>query len=226
MKRFAFAESKEPPFCGKLFYEMFKNAEFLQEEKNVVTILSKGYQLRQALKGVRPGETVCMQGMWINKRNRQLLLVKKGGPNVAIKNNEFTANRLTGMTAAFVYENRLKYPNLVAAEAELLGIRWDSQDPIFSNLYLATVSGTEHFYEQFCFWPLVAALKKFQMKKITLEPIVKVARIKNSAGVRYGEEMLRNITVAEVLWSHFSVGKYNFKKMLRSLPSELKVMFG
>lgn len=142
-----------------------------------------------------------------------------------IKNCEFTANRLTGLTAAYAYENRSRYPKLSATEALSLGIEWDNQDPIISRLYLASVSGTEHFYDQFSFWPLICALKKLELKRITLEPVLKIAKKKNHKSVRLCQDMTSHWETACNLWSQFTESKTNLKNTLHTFPRELRDLF-
>ncbi|XP_047505775.1 uncharacterized protein LOC125050175 [Pieris napi] len=225
MKKFAFQSSSDSHFSGSMFFEIYKNADFLCHNKNVETILSKGYQLRQALKDISPGEKVTMQDMWLTSVKDIPLLVIKGGPNVIVKHYEFTANRLTGLTAAYANDNRSQFPQLQATEAQALGLKWDNKCPVVSKLYLASVSGTEHFYEQFSFWPLVCALKKLQLKKITLDPVVKMAKIKNRDGIRLCQDMMGHWEATCSLWSQFTEATTDFKKTFKTFPRELKQLF-
>ncbi|XP_022129851.2 uncharacterized protein LOC111003571 [Pieris rapae] len=225
MKKFAFQDSSDSRFSGCMFFEIYKNADFLRHNNNVETILSKGYQLRRALKDISPGEKVTMQNMWITSVKDIPLLVIKSGPNVTVKHYEFTANRLTGLTAAYAVAKCSQFPNLQITEAQALGLKWDNKGPVMPKLNLAAVSGTEHFYEQFSFWPLVCALKKFQLKKITLDPVVKMAKIKNRDGIRLSQDMMAHWETTCTLWSLFSEEKTDLKMTFKTFPQELKQLF-
>ncbi|CAH4021444.1 unnamed protein product [Pieris brassicae] len=205
-----------------MFFKIYKNADFLCHNKNVETILSKGYQLRQALKDISPGEKVTMQDMWLTSVKDIPLLVIKSGPNVVLKDYQFTANRLTGLTAAYAFDKRSQFPHLQATEAQALGLKWDNKGPVIPRLYLASVSGTEHFYEQFSYWPLVCALKKLQLYKITLDPVVKMAKIKNRDGIRLCQDMVKHWEATCSLWAQFTEAKTDLKETFKTLPQELK----
>lgn len=153
-------------------------------------------------------------------------MVLKTGPNVAVENFEFTANRLTGLVAAYAFDNRSKFPALQATEAIALGLIWDNGDKKKCQLYLSAVSGTEHFHKQFKFWPLVCGLRKLQLKKITVEPIIKMANIKNSDGVRMATQFMRNLSMVKALWVQFpGTSISELQKIMDSLPAELKKVF-
>lgn len=132
-----------------------------------------------------------------------MLLVKKTGPNVEIKKHEFTANRLSGLVAAYAFCNRLAFDNINSSEAECLGLKWDKENPTACRIYLSAVSGTEHFYEQFSYWPLICAVRKLQLKKITIEPVLKMAKIKNPQGVCMAKEFVKNVEEMRQIWREY-----------------------
>ncbi|XP_045450227.1 uncharacterized protein LOC123658985 [Melitaea cinxia] len=227
MKKFEFSSNHVVPeqiFSGKLFYNVYKDAEFLRHSDNIETILAKGYQLRKTLKETKPGELVKVDGMYLERNTP--LLIKKTGPNVQIENFEFTANRLNGLVAAYAFENRLRFPILNSSEASALGLKWDNKNEIKCRLFLSSVSGTEHFYDQFRYYPLLCALRKLQLNKITLEPVIKIAKIKNTQGERMAKELLRNHLEVNQLLKHFPGAlKFNLKMQLCTAPPELKKFF-
>lgn len=143
-----------------------------------------------------------------------------------VENFEFTANRLNGLVAAYAFENRLRFPILNSSEASALGLKWDNENEIKCRLFLSSVSGTEHFYDQFRYYPLLCALRKLQLNKITLEPVIKIAKIKNTQGERMAKELMRNHLEVHQLLGHFP-GALPFKlnKQLCTAPPELKKFF-
>lgn len=71
MKKFEFSSKRNEPFpifSGKVFYDIYKDSEFLRHSENIETILSKGYELRQMLKKVQPGEVVALKGMVLERK--------------------------------------------------------------------------------------------------------------------------------------------------------------
>ncbi|XP_034833246.1 uncharacterized protein [Maniola hyperantus] len=227
MKKFEFSSKSNdeaPIFCGEVFYSVYNDAEFLRQSDNIETILSKGYELRKTLKEVEPGQRVAVGGMMLAKNTP--LIVMKTGPNVVVESYEFTANRLTGLVAAYAFDNRSRFPDLKSSEALALGLTWDNGDEKKCKLYLSAVSGTEHFDKQFQFWPLVCGLRKLQLKKITIEPIIKMAKIKNQNGVRMANQLMRNLAIVRDLWSYFpGTSNADFKNQIECLPLELKKLF-
>ncbi|XP_072938079.1 uncharacterized protein [Epargyreus clarus] len=224
MKKFEFSgtERSTPTiFSGQVFYDAYKGSEFLRHYDHIESLLSKGYELRNMLKDVEPGERVIMTGFWLNKNTP--LLVLKTVPFVAVENHEFTANRLTGLVAAYAFDNRHKFPTMKSSDAVDLGLTWDNSNSNKCRLYLSAVSGTEHFYSQFLYWPLVCALRKLYLKKITLKPVIKMAKIKNKDGIRMGHEMMSNFAAVIILWRHFpGATDEELKTALKNLPAELK----
>ncbi|OWR43543.1 hypothetical protein KGM_209558 [Danaus plexippus plexippus] len=227
MKKFEFSSRNNEVsevFSGRIFYNVYKDAEFLRHSENVETILAKGYELRNMLKQVKPGEIVALNGMMLERNTP--LLVKKTGPNIVVENYEFTANRLSGLVAAYAFEYRHRFPNLTSTEAQLLGLTWDNGNMQKCRLYLSAVSGTEHFYDQFQFWPLVCALRKLHKNKITKEPIIKMAKIKNPSGIRMVQDMMDNFSEVQKQWMAFPSGSVqDLVKILELSPPELKVLF-
>lgn len=68
METFKFSKEKPAssiPFYGPQFYKIFKDAEFLRETENVVTILSKSHELRINMKNVVPGKLYKMDGFYV-----------------------------------------------------------------------------------------------------------------------------------------------------------------
>ncbi|CAG9565923.1 unnamed protein product [Danaus chrysippus] len=226
MKKFEFSSrnNESEVFSGRDFYNVYKDAEFLRHSENVEAILAKGYELRNMLKQVKPGELVALNGMMLERNTP--LFVKKTGPNISVENYEFTANRLSGLAAAYAFENRYRFPILTSTEAQLLGLAWDNGNMQKCKLYLSAVSGTEHFYDQFQFWPLVCALRKLHKNKMPKEPIIKMAKIKNPCGTRMVQDMMNNFSVVKKQWTRFPSGTtHELVQLLALCPQELKVLF-
>lgn len=153
-------------------------------------------------------------------------MVKKTGQAIDVEGFEFTANRLSGLVAAYAFENHLKHPNIKSSEALLLGLKWDNGDTEKCRLYLAAVSGSEHFYDQFKYYPLICALRKLQIKKITLEPVIKIAKIKNNEGVIMAKDLADNHVIVHKLWSHFpKTSNGNIKNFIQTAPEQLAKLF-
>ncbi|KAJ2939006.1 hypothetical protein O0L34_g18983 [Tuta absoluta] len=226
-KKFAFTKDNPAPattFTGYAFYNIYKEAEFLRSSENIETILSKGYLLRQSLKEVQDGDSVMVVGMNLEKNTP--LLIKKTGKNVMVEDFEFTHNRLTGLVAAYAYENRHRFPDIKSSEAISLGLVWDNCDDVICRLYLSAVTGTEHFDEQFSFWPLVCALRKFQQKKMPPELVIKMAKIKNNQGERLAKVFMKNIRVVKKLWVKFpGSASCDFDALMAVASPQMKALF-
>ncbi|KPJ06287.1 hypothetical protein RR48_14026 [Papilio machaon] len=89
----------EATFKGTQFYEMHANDLYLTDILTVEGILCQGKKIRQQLKVLQPGQTLTIGNAQI--RQGQPLVIKRGGTNIAIHDDEYTLNRLTGMCAAF-----------------------------------------------------------------------------------------------------------------------------
>jgi hypothetical protein len=154
-----------------------------------------------------------------------LLVKSTSGPNVPVESFEFTYNRLAGLTAAYAYDNRNRFPTLNISDAAALGLVWDHEDATKCRLYLSAVSGTEHF-EQFSFLPLLCALRKLQIKKMDLKSVIKIAKIKNSEGETKATVLKKNYALVTTLWKQFKGSNDNDLKNLFILaPPELKTLF-
>nr|XP_026493381.1 uncharacterized protein LOC113398708 [Vanessa tameamea] len=211
-------------FSGQVFYAVYKNADFLRHSENIDAILVKGFELRASLKDIAPGEVVKIDGMLLDKNKP--LLIRKTGPKVIIENHEFTLNRLSGLVAAYAFDNRSKFPALASSEAIALGLTWYNGNKIKCCLFLSSVSGSEHFYEQFGYYPLLCALRKLLLKKITLEPVVKMAKIKNPQGVQMAKEFMDNLSAVKKLWLYFpGTTVQDLNHFLQSAPAILKQIF-
>ncbi|XP_028030193.1 uncharacterized protein LOC114243025 [Bombyx mandarina] len=228
METFKFSNDKkhvtEAVFNGSVFYEVYKYADFLKEKENVAIILAKAYDLRQRLKEVKPGQCIKVQDMYIIPELP--LMIKKTGPNVALKPSDFTINRLTGLTAAFAFQNRRRFPQIFSSEAHAIGLEWDNAVELKCRLYLSAVSGAEHFLKIFGVYPLVCALKKYQMKKLPLELVIKAGKIKNEKGERMASVLQRNNAKLNIVWTMFpDTGSNNLSAILMNAPAELKALF-
>ncbi|XP_013169732.1 PREDICTED: uncharacterized protein LOC106119353 [Papilio xuthus] len=230
METFKFSSTSKPTqrdivhFSGRIFYGVYKNSEFLRHSNNIETILSKGYELRKKLKSVAPGQVVMVDGVELEKNTP--LLVKRTGDKVNIENYEFTMNRLSGLVAAYTFDNRKRFPAVQSSEALALGLKWDNGSTEKCKLYLSAVSGTEHFYDQFEYWPLICALRKLQKKKITQELVIKIAKIKNNNNVTLGKDLMNNQARLFHLWMEFpGASKDDLKEFLKTVPDDLKICF-
>ncbi|XP_028169560.1 uncharacterized protein LOC114359380 isoform X1 [Ostrinia furnacalis] len=227
MKKFEFSDKKKETtkFIGSTFYAVYREAEFLRSSENIEKILARGHELRLSLKTVEPGESVMVDKMYLEK-NTPLLVKNTSGANIPVEDYEFTYNRLTGLVAAYAFENHLRFPAIVASEAAALGLVWNNEDLIGCQLYLSAVSGTEHF-PQFTFFPLVCALRKLLLKKITLPLVLKIAKIKNTDGVTMAAVLMQNYAaVTNDLWTRFP-GSPNtdLRTLLATAPQELMKVF-
>ncbi|XP_014359270.2 uncharacterized protein LOC106711467 [Papilio machaon] len=230
METFKFSSTSKPTqrdfdhFSGRIFYGVYKDAEFLRHSNNIETILSKGYELRHKLKTVAPGQVVMIDGVELEKNTP--LLVKRTGDKVNIENYEFTINRLTGLVAAYTFDNRKRFPAVQSSEALALGLKWDNGNTKNCKLYLSAVSGTEHFYDQFEYWPLICALRKLQKKKITPELVIKIAKIKNNNNVTLGKDLMNNRATLFQLWMYFpDASLTELSELLKTVPGDLQKCF-
>ncbi|XP_046966694.1 uncharacterized protein LOC124534740 [Vanessa cardui] len=210
-----------PVFSGQVFYAVYKDVDFLRERENIDAVLVKGFELRASLKNIVAGEFLKINGM--NLDETKPLLIKKTGPKVIIKNYEFTMNRLSGLVAAYAFDNRSKFRTLASSEAIALGLTWNNKNKLQCCLFLSSVSGSEHFYEQFGCLPLLCALRKLQLKKITIEPVIKMAKIKNPQGVQMVKEFMDNLGKVQKLWLYFPGATVeDLNQLLQSAPPTLK----
>ncbi|KAL4718841.1 hypothetical protein ACJJTC_014071 [Scirpophaga incertulas] len=89
----------EATFKGSEFYQMRCNDLFLTDLSTVENILCQGKKIRQQLKTLQAGQTLTIGSAQL--KNGTPLVIKKGGPNINIGDDEYTLNRLTGMCAAY-----------------------------------------------------------------------------------------------------------------------------
>ncbi|KAJ0175015.1 hypothetical protein K1T71_009156 [Dendrolimus kikuchii] len=229
MENFTFSSSsnsQEPKetFYGPQFYTVYKEAEFLRSSENVEMILSKAYELRKKLNEIEPGKLLKIDGMMLERNTP--LLVKKTAMGVPIEDYEFSVNRLTGLTAAYVYENRHRFPKIESSEAKALGLTWNSEVMTQCKLYLSAVTGTEHFIDQFSFWPLICALRKLQLKKIPIQLVIKNAKIKNSKGETMARLLMQSKDQAVLIWNQFpNTTPNDLPTMLSTAPPQLRKFF-
>lgn len=162
-------------FKGKDFYGMKKDDLFLTDSSIVENILCQGKKIRQQLKQLQPGQTLRI-GNAIT-RDSIPLIIKKGGPNSNIKDDDYTLNRLTGMCAAYAAQQSAGYePKCAMAIA--LGLS-PNRDRI---LYYSAAPGAEHFPEVFSYFPLLCALQQLEMGKVAKENISRIATVKDDKG--------------------------------------------
>lgn len=55
-------------FSGRIFYQVYKEAEFFKNDENIEAVLCKSHELRRKLKDVAPGEVVFINGIWLEKK--------------------------------------------------------------------------------------------------------------------------------------------------------------
>lgn len=172
-------------FKGSEFYEMRKNDIFLTDVATVENILCQGKKIRQQLKFLQPGQTLKIGNALV--KDSIPLLIKKGGPNIVVKDDEYTLNRLTGMCAAYATQMSAGFdPKCAMAIALGLNVSKDR------NLYYAAAPGAEHFTEIFGYLPLLCALKQLEVGKVTKENISRIATVKDDSG-----KMLSALLVAQ-----------------------------
>lgn len=153
------------------------------------------------------------------------LLIKKTGKNIKVEDFEFTYNRLVGLAAGFAYENRRRFPTIEASEAKALGLVWDNGNDDKCKLYLSAVSGTEHLIDQFSFWPLLCGLRKFQLKKMPIELVLKMGNIKNGEGVTMAKVLKQHMITAKRIWLMFPGTSLRDIQTLIDESPELKKLF-
>lgn len=165
----------ESTFKGSEFYTMKQNDLFLTDFNIVEGIFCQGKKIRQQLKNIQPGQTLKI-GDALIAQNRPLV-IKKGGPNVTIADDEYTLNRLTGMCAAFAAQQGGGF-NPKCAMAVSLGLDV-TRDRV---LYYSATPGAEHFPDVFTYHPLLCAIKQLDSGKVTKENIARIAAVKNDSG--------------------------------------------
>lgn len=152
--------------------------------------------------------------------------MKRTGRNILIENFEFTTNRLAGLVAAYAFENRNRFPALQSSEALALGLTWNNGNELKCRLFLSAVSGTEHFYEQFLYFPLICAIRKFQLNKMELKDVIKIAKVRNSNNDTLAKVMMRNLVTVKILWISFpKTTPDELNDLLQSAPQQLKSIF-
>lgn len=231
MEKFTFtsestSSKKDKPqhtFNGPNFYHAYKDSEFLRIDTNIETLLERGYELRQKLKSIQDGEMLLVDGM--NLERNSPLLIKKTGPKTKVEDYEFTYNRLMGLTAAYVFENRQKFPRIRSSEPQGLGLVWDQNDYDKCKLYLSAVSGTEYMIHCFSFWPLICGLRKFQVKNLPAELVIKMGNIKNAKGVTMAKVLKSKMPSAKVMWMMFPEANTKELETLINDKPEFKCLF-
>nr|CAB3507667.1 unnamed protein product [Spodoptera littoralis] len=191
--------------------------------KLISMTLARGYELRQKLKSIKPGSVLLVDGM--NIEHTTPLLIKKTGPKIKVEDYEITYNRLMGLTAAYVFENRKKFLKIQSSEPEELGLVWDQNDHDKSKLYLSAVSGTEHMIQCFSFWPLICGLRKFQLKKLPVELVIKMGNIKDAEGVTMAKMLKSRMVAAKLIWTMFPGASLQELDTLLNDTREFKGLF-
>lgn len=153
------------------------------------------------------------------------MLIKKTAKNIKVEDYEFTYNRLVGLAAGYAYENRKRFPNIQSSEAKVLGLVWDQNNDDKCKLYLSAVSGTEHLIDQFSFWPLLCGLRKYQLKKLPVELVVKMGNIKNADGETMAKVMKSNLVTAKRIWLMFAGTSLRDLQTLIDDSPELRKLF-
>ncbi|XP_022834948.1 uncharacterized protein LOC111362505 [Spodoptera litura] len=231
MEKFTFkpetkSSGKEKPqvtFNGPNFYCVYKDAEFLRSDANIEMLLARGYELRQKLKSIQPGSVLLVDGM--NLEHTTPLLIKKTGPKTKVEDYEITYNRLMGLTAAYVFENRKKFLKIQSSEPKELGLVWDQNDHDKCKLYLSAVSGTEHMIQCFSFWPLICGLRKFQLKKLPAELVIKMGNIKDAEGVTMAKMLKSRMVAVKLIWTMFPGASLQELDTLLNDTHEFKGLF-
>ncbi|XP_026326083.1 uncharacterized protein LOC113234804 isoform X2 [Hyposmocoma kahamanoa] len=207
MERFSFnsgdndsASAKPYTFRGKDFYRTYKDSEFLLNKQNLDNILANSFNLKNKLKQMEPGATLKLNGF---KIRGEPLIVKNAEKNAVVGELEFTYYRLCGLVAAYVFDERHRFPTINSSEANVLGLTWNNKDEEKCRMYLSAVSGSQDHYDQFSFWPLICSLRKLHLKKTKLKSVLIFAKIKNDEGKTMAELFKHNYEKAECLWTLF-----------------------
>lgn len=152
-------------------------------------------------------------------------MIKKEGKNIKVEKSELTYNRLLGLTAAYAYENCQRFPEIHSKEADDLGLQWNHKDEESCKLYLSAVSGTEQFIDQFSYWPLLCALRKFQLKKILIDEVLKIGNIRTDDKKTLAKVLKTNLATARRIWLRFAGAKLDeLQPMIDGTP-ELQALF-
>lgn len=131
------------------------------------------------------------------------LIIKNAEKNAVVGELEFTYYRLCGLVAAYVFDERHRFPTINSSEANVLGLTWHNKDEEMCRMYLSAVSGSQDHYDQFSFWPLICSLRKLHLKKTKLKSVLIFAKIKNDEGKTMAELFKHNYEKAECLWTLF-----------------------
>lgn len=174
-------------FKGDEFYGMHSSDIFLTDLATVEGILCQGKRIRQQLKTLQPGQILTIGNA--QRRIGVPLTIRKGGPGVEIKDDEYTLNRLTGMCAAYSATQGSSF-NPKCAMAITLGLDV-AKDRI---LYYSAAPGSEHFAATFTWLPLLCALKQLENGKVSKENISRIAAVKDASGNTLSALLIRNKT--------------------------------
>lgn len=61
-------EKKTTVFNGPVFYNVYKDAEFLRVDANVEMILARGYLVRQKVNSLPVGHSIVIEGMNLERK--------------------------------------------------------------------------------------------------------------------------------------------------------------
>lgn len=229
MEKFQFTvEHKSPSttvFNGPVFYNVYKDADFLRVDANIESILSSGYLLRQKVNSVPIGHSILIEGMHLERNTP--LIVKRAGEGVTVEDFEFTYNRLAGLVAAYTFENRNRFPVIESSEAKFLGLVWDNGNEEKCRLYLSAVSGTDNMIDQFSFFPLLCGIRKYQLNKMPLNLVIGMGNIKNNTGITMAKLLMQNMIKAKRIWLMFpNTTVRDLETIIMGTPKLKKIFLG
>ncbi|XP_075979577.1 uncharacterized protein LOC142978868 [Anticarsia gemmatalis] len=224
MATFEFNSEPSSMYNGLIFYQTYKDSDFLRVDSNVEIILNRGYMMRQEMKKTTPvGESMSIKGMQIGRN--EPLRITNTGDGVVVEDLEFTYNRLVALVAAYAYENRDRFPAINAPDANLLGLKWDNTNEENCKLYLSAIYGTENMTDKFSYFPLICGIRKFQLKKMSAKLVVGIGKVKNSEGVTIAKLLKNNLVTAKRMWLKFpGAALREFQTLINETP-EFKRMF-
>lgn len=153
------------------------------------------------------------------------LILKIEGRNIDLDDFAFTFYRLSGLAAAYAFENRHRLPVGISSEATALGLEWDCTNEDKCRLYLSAVAGSQDFHDQFLFWPLICSIRKLQLGKTTEASVSKIANSK-IRGETMAKMFMKNYSKVKSLWVLFpGASSMDLEEMLLKSSDHIKRLF-
>ena len=104
-------------FKGSIFYDNHKNDKFLKNVDQTSKILKQCKELKKRMQTVKKENKISA---CLIRDNTSLVIRYGGAPNLT--DDDYTVNRLQGMVAAYISQNKSQYTEVIVALAKFHGL--------------------------------------------------------------------------------------------------------